>query len=145
MVLLDLAGHVRVQPNVSCGGPSFSFFVLGLPHVTRTELRLALISYQDYHMLLLTPPQVLSVTLDRSLGFGADCAGTLTVRATGSSNRGFTPHNLAAMECGSQLNVSLPPTTALSYEFTSSTADADTAARPSPFFVLGSPDDTLIE
>ena len=36
------------------GGPSFSFFVLGLPHVTLIELRLALISYQDYHMLLLT-------------------------------------------------------------------------------------------
>ena len=30
------------------------FFVLGLPHVTLIELRLALISYQDYHMLLLT-------------------------------------------------------------------------------------------
>ena len=29
-------------------------FVLGLPHVTLIELRLALISYQDYHMLLLT-------------------------------------------------------------------------------------------
>ena len=35
-------------------GPYFSFFVLGLPHVTLIELRLALISYQDYHMLLLT-------------------------------------------------------------------------------------------
>ena len=35
-------------------GPSFSFFVLGLPHVILIELRLALISYQDYHMLLLT-------------------------------------------------------------------------------------------
>ena len=30
-------------------------FVLGLPHVTLTGLRLALTSYQDYHMLLLTP------------------------------------------------------------------------------------------
>ena len=35
------------------GGPSFSIFVLELPHVTLIELRLALISYQDYHMLLL--------------------------------------------------------------------------------------------
>ena len=34
---------------------SFSFFVLGLPHVTTLiELRIALVSYQDYHMLLLT-------------------------------------------------------------------------------------------
>ena len=32
---------------------SFSFFVLGLPHVTLIELRLALISYQDYNILLL--------------------------------------------------------------------------------------------
>ena len=45
--------------NVSLpDGPSFSFFVPGfvpgLPHVTLIELRLALISYQDYHMLLLT-------------------------------------------------------------------------------------------
>ena len=67
----------------------------------------------------------LSVTLDRSLGFRADCAGTLTVRATGSSNRGFIPHNLPATKCGSQLNVSLPPTTAMSFEFTKR-ADADT-------------------
>ena len=35
-------------------GPSFFVFVLGLPHVTLIELRLSLISYQDYHMLLLT-------------------------------------------------------------------------------------------
>ena len=30
--------------------PSFSVFLLGLPHVTLIELRLVLISYQDYHM-----------------------------------------------------------------------------------------------
>ena len=44
-------------PGVQAGaklGTSFSFFVPGLAHVTLIELRLALISYQDYHMLLLT-------------------------------------------------------------------------------------------
>ena len=30
---------------------SVSFFVLGLPHVTLIELRVALISYQDHHVL----------------------------------------------------------------------------------------------
>ena len=36
-------------------GPSFSFLVPGMPHVNRgPSLRLLLISYQDYHMLLLT-------------------------------------------------------------------------------------------
>ena len=34
-------------------GPSCSFFVLGLQHVALIELRLALVSHQDYHMLLL--------------------------------------------------------------------------------------------
>lgn len=66
----------------------------------------------------------LSVTLDHSLGFNAECAGTLTVRVTGSSNRGFIPFNLAALKCGSLLNVSLPPTTAMSFEFSRA---ADTA------------------
>ena len=32
-------------------GPSLTFFVPGLPHVTLIELRPALIAYQDYHML----------------------------------------------------------------------------------------------
>ena len=32
-------------------GPSLPFFVPELPHVTLVELRLALISYQDYHIL----------------------------------------------------------------------------------------------
>ena len=50
------------------------------------------------------------------------------MRATGSSNRGFIPHNLAATECGAQLNVSLPPTTAMSFEFTKRAgADAPSA------------------
>ena len=37
-------------------GPSFSLLVLvlGLPHVTLIELRLGLILYQDYRMVLLT-------------------------------------------------------------------------------------------
>ena len=48
-VVRELGGLAR------CGrlGPSLSFFVLRLPHVTLIELRLALISYQDYHMLLI--------------------------------------------------------------------------------------------
>ena len=48
-------GNLSAALAMTDGGPSFSFFVLGLPHVTLIELRrLALISYQDYHMLLLT-------------------------------------------------------------------------------------------
>ena len=46
------AAGVRVRVR-ALPGPSFSFLVLGLPHVSLIELRLALISYQDYHMLLL--------------------------------------------------------------------------------------------
>ena len=68
---------------------------------------------------------ILSVTLDHSLGFDADCVGALIVRVTGSSNRAFIPHNLAALKCGSTLNVSLPPTTAMSFEFSHATADSD--------------------
>ena len=37
-------------------GASFSCFVLGLQHVTLIELRLTLLSYQDYHMLRPTAP-----------------------------------------------------------------------------------------
>ena len=59
----------------------------------------------------------LSVVLDHTLGFTSACEGTLSVAVTGSSNRGFTPYNLAAMKCGAQLRVSVPPTTALSFEF----------------------------
>ena len=49
-------------PRSYCAGPNaplkyvganIAIFALGLPHVTLIELRLALISYQDYHMLLL--------------------------------------------------------------------------------------------
>ena len=52
-----LTRHVLSQAKTTArspSGPSFSFFVPGLPHVTLIELRLALISYQDYHMSLLT-------------------------------------------------------------------------------------------
>ena len=46
---------IFAAPLVALLGTSFSFFVLGLPHVVNLiELRLAFISYQDYHMLLLT-------------------------------------------------------------------------------------------
>jgi hypothetical protein len=63
--------------------------------------------------------KTLSVTLDKSLGFSDGCAGTLVVRATGSSNRAFKPFNLeAAIACGANLNVTVPATTALSFEFT---------------------------
>ena len=41
--------------NAKSQGPPFPFFVLGLPHVTTVvELRLAFVSYRNYHMLLLT-------------------------------------------------------------------------------------------
>ena len=46
--------NFSVEVTHMLNGPSFPFFVLGLPHVTLIELRVALISYQDYHMLLLT-------------------------------------------------------------------------------------------
>ena len=41
---------ISFNADTRLGGPSFSLFVLGLLHVTLIELRLALISYQDYHM-----------------------------------------------------------------------------------------------
>ena len=45
-------------------GPSFSFLVLGLPHVTLIiELRLALISYQDHHIRLLTLAGLVAMNL----------------------------------------------------------------------------------
>ena len=41
--------------NAKSQCPPFPFFVLGLPHVTTVvELRLAFVSYRNYHMLLLT-------------------------------------------------------------------------------------------
>ena len=45
--------------------------VLGLPHVTLIELRLTLVSYQDYHMLLLT-------LAGHTIEFGRGC-GRVTV------------------------------------------------------------------
>lgn len=61
------------------------------------------------------------VTFNASLGFAtAGCGGAkkLAVSASGSSNRDFTPHKLTVVECGATLNVSIPPSTALSFEFT---------------------------
>ena len=79
----------------------------------------------------------LSVTLGRSLGFSANCASTLVVRATGSSNRGFTPYNLATIKCGSQLNVTLPATTAMSFEFANSAKAEAEASMPGACTVFG--------
>ena len=63
--------------------------------------------------------QVLTVTLNASLGFESGCggAGKLAVRASGSSNRGFKPHDLSVVACGGLLNLTVPPSTALSFEF----------------------------
>ena len=45
-------GTSSAPQRSSAAGPSFSFSVLGVSHVTlMIELRLALVSYQDYHML----------------------------------------------------------------------------------------------
>ena len=70
----------------------------------------------------------LSVVLDHTLGFGPHCGGaaTLAVRATGSSNRGFVAYDLASAGCGARLNVSLPATTAMSFEFADA---ADASSR----------------
>ena len=46
-VSLLLNVYVISKLSQLSGGPSFSSFVLGSPHVTLIELRLVLISYQD--------------------------------------------------------------------------------------------------
>ena len=43
-----------LHAKLAVGRSVLLLLVLGLPHVTLLELRLALISYQDDHMLLLT-------------------------------------------------------------------------------------------
>jgi hypothetical protein len=72
--------------------------------------------------------QSLSVTLDHSLGFNASCgeSSKLAVRASGSSNRGFQPHDFAVADCGSVLNITIPPTSALAFEFAPAAAGKKT-------------------
>ena len=58
-----------------------------------------------------------SSTLDHTMGFDSHCLGSLVVIATGSSNRAFTPFNMDVVKCGATVNITIPPTTALSFEF----------------------------
>ena len=62
-------------PDRAATGPHF---VPGLPHVTLIELRLALISYQDYHILLLTLAGCGGV-VDGVVGVGVASAGAVNV------------------------------------------------------------------
>ena len=52
---VELLGNFSKATNCLISGPSSPvpspYFVPGLPHGTRIELRQALTSYQDYHML----------------------------------------------------------------------------------------------
>ena len=62
-------------------------------------------------------PLPFSFSLDRALGFDSRCLGPIEVSATASSNRAFSPFKMAVLQCGAEVNVTVPPTTALSFEF----------------------------
>ena len=85
----------RVRP---AQGPSVSFFVPGLPpHVKRTELRLGLISYQDYHMLLLTLADRVRRTLP-SHKRPFTCCGRTPAAARRGAHTGSAAHVSAAIQ-----------------------------------------------
>ena len=65
-----------------------------------------------------TRQQVMEVTLNATIGFDSGCGGAshLAVHVSGSSNRGFVAHHLEVQRCGSRLNITVPPTTALVLE-----------------------------
>jgi hypothetical protein len=72
----------------------------------------------------------LSVVLNQSLGFDGKSL-SLTLKATGSSNRAFKPYNVGIFQTGAQLNMTIPATTALVFEFTKQTAAAATTRSSS--------------
>jgi len=59
-----------------------------------------------------------SLPLDSTLGFNCVAhPGPVVIKVLGSSDRGAAPHNLAVVECGAPLNLTVPPTTALALGF----------------------------
>ena len=77
--------------------------------------------------------EVITITLNATLGFDSACSGAsqLAMRASGSSNRGFVPHDYSVVACGGTLNITVPPSTALVFELGPHGISHDNAAAAS--------------